>query len=331
MKMSSYRATRSLMYVLLSFVFLFLFTQSVFSQCAPLTAFTEDFESTTNVTTSATGNIHTSADHTWDYETTGTGGEIRFGTNGGGISSNNGSGSFLMHNENSNVSVNYAILTLNMSGYSGINLSFSLLDFGGGDDPNDRIWVRGTSTDPWVLLYNWHTAGSGGFFVGSGCLDVSATLLGAGQAAGATFGVRFGEEGDNSFDSGVGLVVDDVFITAATFMPPPAIPTVGEWGLILLGFLVTIFGVVAIRQSELQLAVSKKTISPSFSFPTGLPFDKAVFSKMLVMVLIGLAMVFTLAVSTFGYEMTSADVPGCLVAGPLLAYLLQLLAMDREI
>ena len=103
-----------------------------------------------------------------------------------------------------------------------------------------------------------------------------------------------------------------------------AVPTLGEWGLILLSLLLLTFGMVALHSREVSLAGAGTTSS---SFPTKLhqwPFDKAAFGKMLVLVMLGLAVVFSLAVSAFGYEMTDADVPGSLVAGPVLAYLLHL-------
>lgn len=101
------------------------------------------------------------------------------------------------------------------------------------------------------------------------------------------------------------------------------IPTLGQWGLILLSLLILTFGVVALRRHEPVLAgYGNVASSNKFNFP----FNKAVFSKMLITVMIALAAVFVVAVTMFGYEMTSADVPGSLVAGPMLAYLLHLLA-----
>lgn len=35
--------------------------------------------------------------------------------------------------------------------------------------------------------------------------------------------------------------------------PPPAVPTLGQWGLMTLGLIVLIFGIVAIRQRQVQL------------------------------------------------------------------------------
>lgn len=109
----------------------------------------------------------------------------------------------------------------------------------------------------------------------------------------------------------------------ASYTPMAGVPTIGQWGLIILSLLILTFGVVALRSRQTVLAGTANT-----SFPATfrqLPFNKTAFGNMLIYVMIGLAVTFAVAVSLFGYEMTSADVPGSLVAGPLLAYLLHLL------
>ena len=108
-----------------------------------------------------------------------------------------------------------------------------------------------------------------------------------------------------------------------------AVPTLGEWGLIILSLLLLTFGMVALRSREVALA----GVGNTSSFPTKLPqwpFDKAAFGKMLAMVMVGLAAIFSVAVAFFGYEMTNADVPGSLVAGPVLAYLLHLMVERKN-
>ncbi len=105
------------------------------------------------------------------------------------------------------------------------------------------------------------------------------------------------------------------------------VPTLGQWGLILLSLLILTFGVVALRKREPVLAGYGSTVSNN---KFTLPFDKTSFGKMLIAVMIGLAAVFAVAVSAFGYEMTAADVPGSLVAGPMLAYLIHLLIPRKD-
>jgi hypothetical protein len=103
------------------------------------------------------------------------------------------------------------------------------------------------------------------------------------------------------------------------------IPTMTEWGLFLLCLIMLIVGIVTLRQRKLVLA---GTQTASFSFRS-LPFDKAIFTKAMLIVGIGLVVIFSVAVY-FGYELTNADIPGSLVSLPLLSYLVMLLTSDEK-
>ena len=107
-----------------------------------------------------------------------------------------------------------------------------------------------------------------------------------------------------------------------------AVPTMGEWGMILFALIMLSFGVIFVMRQQVALAGAGATASSSFS--SGLPFDKSSFGKILAYVMIGLAATFTVAISVFGYEMTNADVPGSLLAGPALAYLIHLIVMSSK-
>ncbi len=106
----------------------------------------------------------------------------------------------------------------------------------------------------------------------------------------------------------------------ATCIPPAPIPTMGEWGLILLSLLTLTLGVVTVMRRQMALAGSGNA---SVSMST-MPFDGRLFAKILPMVLSGFAGIFAVAVFAFGYEMTSADVPGALLTTPVVAYLVHL-------
>ena len=107
-----------------------------------------------------------------------------------------------------------------------------------------------------------------------------------------------------------------------------AVPTMSEWGMILFALIMLSFGVVFVMRQ--QVAVAGMSSSASASFSNGIPFDKASFGKLLAYVMIGLAAAFAIAISTFGYEMTNADVPGSLMAGPALAYLIHLIMLSSN-
>ena len=122
-------------------------------------------------------------------------------------------------------------------------------------------------------------------------------------------------------------------MTGGTCAACMQIPTLGQWGLILLGLLILTFGVVALRSRQTVLAPSGLAGTSGSSFPVNLrslPFNGAAYRRMLAFVMLGFVAVFAVAVFAFGYEMNVADVPGSLVAGPLLAYLLHLFGKNEE-
>jgi hypothetical protein len=99
------------------------------------------------------------------------------------------------------------------------------------------------------------------------------------------------------------------------------VPTMTQWGLFLFGMMVMIFGLVTVRQRKLALAGETNT---GFSLKS-MPFDRASFMRSCGGVLAVAILLFSAAVSLFGYEMTHADVPGALLAVPMIAYLVELL------
>ena len=105
--------------------------------------------------------------------------------------------------------------------------------------------------------------------------------------------------------------------------PPPgtAVPTMGQWGLIIFALLMLTFGILMVRQK--QLALTNGNMQNNFSFRQ-MPFDRTSYNRWLLIVGIGMLAVFAISIALFGYEMTNADVPGSLLAIPVAAYLLHL-------
>lgn len=101
-------------------------------------------------------------------------------------------------------------------------------------------------------------------------------------------------------------------------MPPGSIPTMSEWGLILFALIIFTFSVVMGTQQQQRLA-----LGGNFSADTrqSIPFDKALFYKVLPMVYLGIVVAFSSAIALFGYEMTTADIPGSLISGLVVTYL----------
>ncbi len=122
------------------------------------------------------------------------------------------------------------------------------------------------------------------------------------------------------------VVYDLVTGRASPTAVPSNIPTMSEWGVMILALLMLIFGALVVRQRKLALA---GTQSSTFSWRS-LPFDRNFFPKAMFFTGVAMVLVFTAAIALFGYEMTNADVPGSLLAVPLLAYLFTLLREERH-
>ena len=103
----------------------------------------------------------------------------------------------------------------------------------------------------------------------------------------------------------------------------PTIPTMSEWGLILFALILFTLSVVYGTRQMHALAMKGAGADGSQSGSSwSLPFDRASYFRILPLVYLGIALVFTLAILWFGYEMTAADVPGSLLAGGVIAYLI---------
>ena len=108
------------------------------------------------------------------------------------------------------------------------------------------------------------------------------------------------------------------------------VPTMGEWGMIMFALIMLSFGVVYVMRQQVALAGFGSANINASAFNQKVPFEKSLFRKLLFYVMIALAVAFTVAVTAFGYEMTSADVPGSLLAGPMLAYFIHLLVLSTK-
>jgi len=107
-----------------------------------------------------------------------------------------------------------AILSVDMSAFNvtdnEVNLAFDFNTYPSQiDNANNRVFVRGSETDPWVEVYNWF-ANSG---AGSADENISAILAGATQEFSATTQIKFGWYGTGAIPN-QGLNVDNVNIYA---------------------------------------------------------------------------------------------------------------------
>ncbi|MBI1226577.1 MAG: IPTL-CTERM sorting domain-containing protein [Bacteroidetes bacterium] len=101
-----------------------------------------------------------------------------------------------------------------------------------------------------------------------------------------------------------------------------AVPTMSEWGLILFALIIFTFTVVfATQQQRARSLALAGEGAVSNTRRQRIPFNKAVYLKVLPLVYLGFVSFFAIATAFFGYEITSADIPGSLLSGAVIAYL----------
>lgn len=158
----------------------------------------------------------------WDFETD-VPNEGRLRSEAGAGFANTGTQALTMDiNPSGNIAINFATATLNMSNYDVSTspptlLSFNYMEHGDEVSANDMVWVRGSETDPWIVVLDWNvgTGGTNGVYFAEVNFPLSTTLQGAGQNFSTTTQVRFGQE-DNfpatSITASDGFSFDDVKI-----------------------------------------------------------------------------------------------------------------------
>ncbi len=113
-----------------------------------------------------------------------------------------------------------------------------------------------------------------------------------------------------------------LFCNGFVTVNPPAIPTMGQWGLI-------IFALIMVTLSVLTLGAPKMAMGNGQSVSTGinfksLPFEKEAFFKYWSLTALVAVAIFVTAINFFGYELTNADPFGSFVASGMVAYILTL-------
>ena len=195
---------------------LFLLLFSSFNSFSQATIWSEDFEAAgTETYTSSTTNLIGLPE--WEYSKTDNG-RLRLAA-GAGFYNGGSNAATLDANPNGTQSVNYLIAEIDLSSYttsSDINLSFYFTHHGEESHSNDRVFIRGSSSDSWVEIYDWYSnCPSAGTFKSVTNLDIDATLSGAGQVLTSTFQLLFGQQDNyaaSSTTANDGFTVDDIII-----------------------------------------------------------------------------------------------------------------------
>ncbi len=107
----------------------------------------------------------------------------------------------------------------------------------------------------------------------------------------------------------------------------PAIPTLSEWGLILLALLLMNLGSVFIAQEKLALAIPRNFKLPFTSLQ--LPFSAEYFNKAMVLTAIFAFVGFAGSIALTG-TIAASDLIGVFVTAPVFAYLVHLVWIIKE-
>ena len=108
-----------------------------------------------------------------------------------------------------------------------------------------------------------------------------------------------------------------------------AVPTLGEWGLILLALLLLVFGLASLHAPAPKMAMAGGQSYDRALRLKNWPFDKGLYIRLLPLVALGVLAAFGAAVFAFGYRWTGADPFGILVSVPLVSYLVMLLMLEK--
>ncbi len=154
----------------------------------------------------------------WSYEKT-SNGRLRFAA-GSGFYYGGSRAATIDANPSGTYSVNYMISTLNLSDYSAsteLELSFKYMHHGEESHTNDKVWIRGSESDGWIVAYDLYAnMSSSGTWSSVEAIDIDALLSANGQSPSASFQIRFGQE-DNypatSTTASDGFTFDDISVS----------------------------------------------------------------------------------------------------------------------
>ncbi len=173
----------------------------------------EDFESTTSATYTTASTIAGATK--WSYDP-GAADNGRLRTQA--LAGNGGSTGALILDTSSGYADGFAVLTLDLSSYTTaqtILIDYYINDIGDETHTQDKVHVRGSSSDPWVVVENaWANNSNHYTWMPHKNLDLSAILLANSQNFSSTTAVRWGQY-DNASTNADGLGIDDVCVRVA--------------------------------------------------------------------------------------------------------------------
>ncbi|MDB5253534.1 MAG: family serine peptidase, partial [Flaviaesturariibacter sp.] len=120
-------------------------------------------------------------------------------------------------------SVSWLYGTYNLSAYDAATtdarLDFMFLNHGQAPSGYNRVWIRGSDTQPWIEAFDLDTHGEPGTYKQSPSIEIARLLRTNGQNFSSSFGVRWGQWGQlpaTARESGAGVTIDDIRLYAVS-------------------------------------------------------------------------------------------------------------------
>ena len=160
----------------------------------------------------------------YDYSNTNTLGRLRTFINSGIAYSGNRAISLDVSNTASGGNSNFLDGTFNLATYTvasdEIRLDFRYKHHGQVNNANNKVWVRGNDTQPWIQVYDLFSNQSDiGAFKKTGSIEISDFLNSNSQNFSSSFQVRWGQWGQQQAaddKSGAGYTIDDIRVYKVT-------------------------------------------------------------------------------------------------------------------
>ncbi|MEL6536084.1 MAG: hypothetical protein AAFQ98_11760, partial [Bacteroidota bacterium] len=229
--------------------------------------YAEDFETALDATYTASGVLFDAT--SLYYQSEGSDGRLQVNP-AGYLGSDAGKAAFMSSDD---YNVNELILMVDASGVTTADsmvLSFALREYGDETDAEDKVYVRGSLSDPWVSILDWNNEGIDGLWR-IFTIDFSAALSGAGQGFSATTQVKFSQNDNFPLpDDGLGVDQIEVFEVANNDLAFISVDVPGGFGLTdsVSGTVqVTNLGDDSVASYEVNVSVAGPSSTQSYVFP----------------------------------------------------------------
>ncbi len=160
----------------------------------------------------------------WDLTTTLDNGRVSYGSFA--EQTNTGSGAITLDVDASGTdNVNHLDLTMNLSNYTSstnLEFAFSYVDHGNENNSDNKIYIRGSSSDLWVEVYDLLPASqTDNVYTDVTSIDIDSELSGAtpSQTVSSSFQIRFSQEDDHSVPDD-GISFDDLSVSLVACSQP---------------------------------------------------------------------------------------------------------------